>query len=178
MLKGHINIDFLTDEMLHETHFVEKTHIGFNWRELGISEPPEPQESAIVYQSFGDQCPEWAHRIKDMFADKVLYPQVTINLVKPGNFIPPHKDKFIRLKEFAKQKGLSTVDIVPQRINIFLQDHKLGHFFEMQNNVLLNYSKGDFTIIPQNTIHSVVNIGNENRYTLQVTGFVKQGTFA
>lgn len=41
----------------------------------------------------------------------------------------------------------------------------------------MNYKKGDYTIIRLNKIHSVINIGNENRYTLQVSGFADKGIF-
>ncbi len=47
----------------------------------------------------------------------------------------------------------------------------------MENNVCMNYTKGDFAVIKQGKIHSVINIGNENRYTLQVSGFADKDTF-
>jgi hypothetical protein len=174
MIKGHINIDFVTNDMLHDVHFGEPTlvqHANGLWEDLGVSEPLYPSGAAIVYQLFGDACPTWAHQIKSLFDEKILYSTVTINLLKPGNFIPPHKDMFYRLMQFAKDNKIDMQNKEPIRINVFLQDRKLGHFFEMENNFCSNYKKGDFTIIKQGKVHSVINIGNENRYTLQVSGF-------
>lgn len=171
MIKGHIDIDFVTDDMLHNIEFKEKNHLRLNWGELGIKEPDEIQQSAIVYQSFENDCPEWAFRIKEMFADMLECRMVTLNLIKPGYFIPPHRDAFFKLRQYAKDNNIDTTNKEPVRINLFLQDHKIGHFFEMENEVCMNYKKGDFALIKLGKIHSVINIGNENRYTLQVSGF-------
>ena len=177
MIKGHIDINFLTDDMLHEALFKETHHIEFTWQEIGLSKPKEKQESAIVHQSFGSDCPEWAHRIKDMFSNKIEHSMVTINLIKPGFFIPPHKDVFLKLHSYAKENNIDLTNKEAVRINLFLQDHKIGHFFEMENEVCMNYKKGDYAIIRLGKIHSVINIGNENRYTLQVSGFADKDTF-
>ena len=177
MIKGHINIDFVTDEMLEQAVFKEQNHIIFTWRELGILEPAEVQQCAIVHQSFGDDCPQWAHQVKDLFGSTIHHKMVTINLVKPGHFIPPHRDEFLKLHKYAQERNLNLTNMEPVRINVFLQDHKLGHFFEMENQVCMDYKKGDFAIIRMNKRHSVINIGNENRYTLQVSGFAEKGMF-
>ena len=180
MIKGYANIDFVTDDMLLRTKFEETTEVGHAnglWEELLVSPPLYPIGSATIYQSFGNKCPKWAQKIKTMFDDKIKYSTITINLVKPGNFIPSHKDKFYRLLEFAKNNNLDLTNKEPIRINLFLQDHKIGHFFEMDNKVCMNYKKGDYVIIKPNKVHSVINIGNENRYTLQVSGFADKDTF-
>lgn len=177
LIKGHINIDFLTDEMLDETIFKETHHIEFTWEELGLPKPKVKQESAIVHQSFGSDCPDWAHEIKNMFANTIEHSMVTINLIEPGFFIPPHRDAFLKLREFARVNNIDITDKEPVRINLFLQDHKIGHYFEMDDKVCFNYKKGDYAIIKLGKIHSVINIGNENRYTLQVSGFANKGTY-
>lgn len=177
MIKGHVDIDFVTDEVLANTVFKETHHISFTWQEMGIAAPQEKQDCAIVHQSFDKDCPEWAHRIKDLFSDKIVHRMVTINLIKPGFFIPPHKDAFLKLNKYAEDNEIDITNKEPVRVNLFLQDHKLGHFFEMENQVCMNYKKGDFAVIKAGRIHSVINIGNENRYTLQVSGFADKDTF-
>jgi len=102
---------------------------------------------------------------------------VTINLIEPGFFIPPHRDAFLKLREFARVNNIDITDKEPVRINLFLQDHKIGHYFEMDNTICFNYKKGDYAIIKLGKIHSVINIGNENRYTLQVSGFANKGIY-
>ncbi|PSI00451.1 hypothetical protein C7K08_13065 [Synechococcus lacustris str. Tous] len=180
MIKGHVNIDFITDDMLEELVFTEKTETreaGGYWNTLGISTPNFPVDADIVYQTFGDSCPSWVNNVKYLFDNWLKYSMVTINKLTPGCFIPPHKDKFHRLFEFAKNNNIDLTNKEPIRINLFLQDHKIGHFFEMENEVCMNYKKGDYAIIRLDKIHSVINIGNENRYTLQVSGFADKDTF-
>ena len=177
MIKGHLDLSFITDGMLDSTEFKERNPIGFTWKELDMPEPSEPITNAVVHQSFELDCPDWAHQVKAMFSDKLTAAQVTINLVKPGQFIPPHRDAFIKLHRQAKLSNTLVDNLVPIRVNVFLQDHKLGHFFEMDGEVCMNYKKGDFAIIHQGAIHSVINIGNTNRYTLQVSGFADRNTF-
>lgn len=180
MIKGHVNIDFITDDMLAETVFTEITevsHANGLWEELNLAPPVYPIDSPTINQSFADDCPAWAQEVKKLFDNKIQYSMLTMNLVKPGTFIPPHKDKFHRLFEFAKNNNIDLTNKEPVRINLFLQDHKIGHFFEMENEVCMNYKKGDYAIIRLDKIHSVINIGNENRYTLQVSGFADKDTF-
>ena len=178
MYKGHVDIDFVNNEMLCNVKFKEHNHVkwaGGLWDDLGVPVPDFPYDSPWVYQSFEDDCPLWAHDIKRMFNDVLSYSTVTINLLKPGNFIPPHRDQFYKLLKIAHHTEIK--DLEPIRINIFLQDAQLGHFFEMEGETWMNYKKGDYTIIRRGVLHSVVNIGNENRYTLQVSGFADKGIF-
>ena len=37
------------------------------------------------------------------------------------------------------------------RINLFLQDRLMGHYFEMENEAWIDYKKGDYTITKKNT---------------------------
>lgn len=177
MYKGHIDIDFISNEMLAKIKFAEHNHVkwcGGLWDELGVPVPDFPYDGPWVYQSFEDDCPLWAHNVKQKFNDVLLYPTVAINLLKPGNYIPPHKDLFYKLLQSAPAE---ITDMEPVRVNIFLQDAQLGHFFEMNGETWLNYKKGDYTVIHKGVLHSVVNIGHYPRYTMQISGFAKKGLF-
>ena len=170
MIRGNVDLSFLTDSMLESTVFVEKNHVDHAnglWKELGITAPNFPVNSAVVHQSFNDQCPSWAHTIKDMFP-WLQYRLVTINKLEPGSLIPPHRDMFYRLRELTD--GVDVSGMVLVRVNVLLQDKKYGHFLDIDNVALSDYRKGDYVYIQQGVIHSVVNAGFENRYTLQVTG--------
>ena len=174
---GFINIDFVTNEMLYTLKFTEHNHVNYSggyWDEIGTPVPDYPFDGPWVYQMFNNDCPNWAHDIKNMFSDKLIYSMVAINLLKPGRFIPPHRDKFVRLLADAKKNDLNTENLVPVRINIFLQNHIPGHFFEMNNSVFTNYQKGNYSIIHKNVIHSVANISQYNRYAMQITGFARE----
>ncbi len=177
MFKGHVDIDFVNTELLAKIKFAEHNHVpwcGGMWDELGVPVPDFPYEGPWVYQTFENDCPLWAHNIKRMFDDLILSPTVTINLLKPGRYIPPHKDLFYRL---LKDAPANVGDRIPVRVNIFLQDAQLGHIFEMDGETWMGYKKGDYTVIHKGVVHSVVNIGYQPRYTMQISGFAKQDTF-
>ena len=177
MYKNHINLDFVTDEMLSSIKFTEHNHVALGggiWDALGVAMPNFPYESPWVHQSFEENCPQWAHDIKNLFKDDLMLPTVTLNLVEPGRFIPPHRDLFYRLLQHSPKNIL---DKEPVRINIFLQDWQIGHIFEMEGETWMNYKKGDFTIIRKGVLHSVINIGYAPRYTMQISGFAEKGRF-
>lgn len=171
MIKGHLDLSFITDELLDATVFTESnevSHANGLWQELNIPMPPNYKfGAATVHQCFDTDCPRWAHTIKDMFP-WLQHKLVTINKLEPGSFIPPHRDMFYRLREVTTDTDVGNK--VPVRINVLLQDKKYGHFIDIDNVALSDYRKGDYVYIYQKVIHSVVNVGFENRYTLQVTG--------
>ena len=177
MYKGHIDIDFVSTEMLAKVKFTEHNHVpwgGGLWDEIGVPVPDFPYDGPWVHQSFENDCPLWAHDIKHMFDDKMISSTVTINLIKPGRYIPPHKDLFHRL---LKNSPALAKDLEPVRINIFLQDVQIGHVFEMAGETWMDYKKGNYTVIHRGILHSVVNIGYQPRYTLQISGFAHKDSF-
>lgn len=175
MIRGNIDLSFLTDDMLDSTVFAEENHVEHAngiWTELGVAKPNYPKGSAIVYQSFNELCPAWAHEIKSMFDSVLQYSTVTVNKVMPGNFIPPHRDGFFKLKESIKTVD-NVDDLMIVRINILLQDKKIGHILELDGEVLNNYRKGDYVYIFPGKLHLVANVGFEPRYTCQVSGLAR-----
>lgn len=171
MIKGNLNIDFVTEEILAQTKFATSNDVGHAnglWEHQNITKPSYPSGSAMVHQSFQEQCPEWAHKVKNLF-HWVQYSQVTINRIDPGCFIPPHTDTMYKFYKFLKDNDIQYKD-TPIRYTLFLTDHKLGHFININGQTLDTYSKGDYTIILPHQVHMVANIGAEPRYTLQVTG--------
>lgn len=175
MIEGNYNIDFVTDDMLDKTVFPERSETSLannHWEKLNTTVPNFPKDSAIVYQAFGDQAPEWAHKIKEMF-DWLEHKQVTINKLLPGNFIPPHTDEMFKLKQSLLDKNIDINNVELIRVTMFLTDHKLGHWINIDNQSLDNYNKGDYSFIRPGVLHTVANLGYQDRYTLQVTGTVK-----
>ena len=170
MIRGNLDLSFINDELLDATVFTESnevSHANGLWQELNIPIPSNYKVgAATVHQCFDTDCPAWAHDIKNMFP-WLQHRLVTVNKLEPGSFIPPHRDMFYRLREMTA--NLAT-DLIPVRINVLLQDKKYGHFIDIDNIALSDYQKGDYVYIYQGIIHSVVNIGFENRYTLQITG--------
>jgi hypothetical protein len=57
------------------------------------------------------------------------------------------------------------------RVLIFLEDWKSGHYFEVDGQPFFNYKAGTFVAWYGNTKHMAANIGQDMRYTLQLTGW-------
>ena len=176
MIKGHINLDWLDERELYITKFIEETNTIWSsgyWKDSNLPVPDYPLDACTILQTYDDFAPTWAHKVKEMFPF-IEHSLVTVNCVKPGHMIPPHRDKFYRLLDLAKLNKWDIQGKTPIRVNVFLQDKIMGHFLEIGEQSFPEYKKGDYTYIYKDVIHCVTNVSNTNRYTLQVTGFAKQ----
>lgn len=92
-------------------------------------------------------------------------------LQEPGCVIPLHRDTFYQIvKNYPERKELKV------RANIYLEDYKLGQFIQYQDgdsySTSTNWLQGDGYIWDSSVLHLSANAGMENKYTLQVSGFL------
>ena len=85
----------------------------------------------------------------------------------PGMFFPEHTDTHYKFK----QKHRVTGGIV--RWCIFLQDWQPGHYFDINQQPIVNWKKGDYVEIKEGDLHRGSNSGNVPKYTAQITGLLK-----
>lgn len=84
----------------------------------------------------------------------------------PGTVLPEHGDTYRRFCEIY-----SIIDIKRIiRYVVFLEDWNSGHYFEIDNQPVVFWSKGDAISWRGSTPHLAANIGKAARYTLQITG--------
>jgi hypothetical protein len=88
--------------------------------------------------------------------------------MSPGNIIPYHSDSY---KRYIKYHNIKNVNKIV-RVVVFLEDWQRGHIFEVDGTPLYNYKSGDYVLWNYNTPHLAANLGNTNRYTLQLTGII------
>ncbi len=87
---------------------------------------------------------------------------------QPGQCLPWHNDHFYQIV-----KNNPTVDksrIV--RANIFLEDWKIGHILQIEQNVISHWKKGNGYMWSAGVYHLSGNLGLEDKYTLQVSGLL------
>jgi hypothetical protein len=176
VIKGHVDIGFVTESMLNAIEFDEVNDVPHGnglWEELGIEQPNYIPGSTDVHQVFDKTCPVWVNKIKAMF-DWVDHGTVTLNKLEPGRFIAPHADTLYRLKCYIKENQIDITDSEIVRINIFLQDKHYGHFLDIENEAVSTYQKGDYVLLYPGALHTVGNLGYTNRYTMQITGIIKR----
>jgi len=88
-------------------------------------------------------------------------------LQPPGCVIPIHRDTFFQInKRYPDRKELKV------RANIYLEDWKMGHFLQYDDVVISNWQAGTGFMWDSNVLHIGANAGMEDKYTLQVSGFM------
>ncbi len=86
--------------------------------------------------------------------------------LSPGCIVPLHIDHFINYMKYYKIKDRSKI----VRTLIFLEEWKLGHYFEADGKLFTNWKAMDYVTWSHDTPHLGGNLGKQNRYTLQITG--------
>jgi hypothetical protein len=110
--------------------------------------------------------PEWIFNIGSNFPE-LKNKTYTIYKMTTCEIMPTHIDHFEtygRLFSVEKSKVF--------RVIVFLKDWSPGHYFEISNQGIVNWKKGDWIMWSNEEPHAASNIGLESRYTLQITGHV------
>jgi hypothetical protein len=100
---------------------------------------------------------------------------ITVSTIRqpPGSVIPWHRDTFYQIR----QRWPDRTDL-RVRANIYLQDYRMGHFIQYQQHDDLvtdvNWCQGDGWIWDDTVLHLGANVGFQDKYTLQVSGFLRQ----
>ena len=98
----------------------------------------------------------------------VIY--VTTMKQSPGNVMTCHRDPFDLLFDQFPNRTEPKV-----RAYIFLEDYKLGHIVQYVLNdkveTSLHWKAGDGLIWDSDVPHLTANVGLQDKYTMQVTGF-------
>jgi hypothetical protein len=87
----------------------------------------------------------------------------------PGCMIPLHRDTFYQInKRYPNRTELKV------RANIYLEDWKLGQFLQYDDEINVKWRAGDGIMWDSSHLHLSANAGMQNKYTLQVSGFLLQ----
>jgi hypothetical protein len=89
--------------------------------------------------------------------------------MKTGTVMPVHSDVYKRYIELFNLQGKETRI---RRALVLLEDWQSGHYLEVANKPYVNWKAGDTVEWSYDEPHSAANIGLEDRYTLQITGWV------
>lgn len=86
----------------------------------------------------------------------------------PGNIVPLHRDTFYQINQRYPARTE-----VKARANIYLEDWKLGHFIQYCDNISTHWQAGQGFLWDSTILHLSANAGMENKYTMQISGFLK-----
>jgi len=89
----------------------------------------------------------------------------------PGAVVPYHRDTFFQISQRYPDRPGTKV-----RANIYLEDYKLGHFLQYTSNDEhhsdVDWRQGDGWLWDSSILHLSCNAGMQDKYTLQVSGFL------
>jgi hypothetical protein len=99
---------------------------------------------------------------------------VTISTIKqpPGCVVPYHRDTFFQINQRYPDRKEKKV-----RANIYLENYKLGHFIQytLDNDfhTSTKWKAGQGFLWDSEVLHLSANAGLEDKYTMQISGFLK-----
>jgi hypothetical protein len=150
----------------HKEFFTPDNPDLTRWREVGYNQ--DIANFSGLMCPHGNPHPEWIKDILEWVKNEIGLKDIGVcfyNMIT-GTILPLHSDHY----SVYKTKFNCKLDQI-NRILIFLEDWKSGHYFEIENTPIMNYKAGTFIQWKGDAKHMAANIGEEPRYTLQLTGW-------
>ena len=152
--KLNYKLDFHKDRVLIEK-YIESGH---------------SRNHIVLYNYFEpNPMPESINYIKNNF-DFLSNISVAINLFKPGQYLPYHRDLYEKFKSFHDIDRSSQII----RCIVMLEDWKPGQIMEIEKEVYSNWKAGDIFKWEDSEFHSFYNLSMHDRFAVQVTGISKE----
>jgi hypothetical protein len=107
--------------------------------------------------------------LKKVLGEKLNIEVVSISSIMqdPGCIIPVHRDMFHQIViKYPHDTRLKV------RANIFLEDWKMGHFLQYHDKIVDPWKAGEGFMWDSEVLHLSANAGLQNKYTMQVSGFL------
>ena len=85
-----------------------------------------------------------------------------------GTVMPVHQDRYVRYIDKFRLHGQ---EYRIKRALVLLEDWKSGHYLELMGSPVVDWKAGQVYEWTYDTPHMAANLGLDNRYTLQITGW-------
>lgn len=138
-----------------------------HWRSLGYT---QTRFTGDMYDMRNSE-PDWITPFRKHFPWK--YFSWSVYRMGPGTVLPNHADTYAR---FRKIHNIENVDSIFRAV-IFLEDWQSGHYFEINQDPVVEWCTGETIIWRNDTLHLAANMGMTDRYTLQITGVPDENIF-
>lgn len=124
----------------------------------------------------GEMCdmrhklPSWNHKFIEYY-QSIGWHDIGVSYYRmtTGTVMPVHSDRYVRYIDLFNLKGQ---EHRIRRALVLLEDWKSGHYLEAMGEPVVNWRAGQVVEWTYDTPHMAANIGLEDRYTLQITGWV------
>jgi hypothetical protein len=125
----------------------------------------------------GDMCdmrspqPTWNQRFLEIFTGQGWHDVGTSYYrMNTGTVLPTHKDLY---KKYVSLFELQGKEHSIRRAIVFLEDWKPGHYAEYEDTPFVGWRAGAVVEWTYDVPHMAANLGTIPRYTLQITGHVR-----
>lgn len=131
------------------------------WKSLGFT---QTVFTGDMYD-MRNPAPEWYDGFEAYFKD---WQNIgwSFYRMSPGVILPKHSDLYTRYKQIHNLPDSKNI----WRAVVFLEDWQSGHYLEIDGTGITDWSAGDYVAWNDDVLHLAANIGETNRYTLQLTG--------
>lgn len=89
-----------------------------------------------------------------------------LHKMRPGLVLPFHSDLYSKYSKYYNVPDINNI----VRVIIFVEDWLPGHILQFVDYNVPVWKSGEFVIWSGSTKHLAANLGNHDRYTLQITG--------
>jgi hypothetical protein len=153
--------DYLTVPYTRRDHDHGQTNLGFSTAKANYDLYKENVSVHVPVDGY--ELPKLFWDICDNFDLKEM--AVSLSMYTPGMLLPWHTDDF---PTYARNKKVQDKEKIV-RIIVFLHDQKPGHQLWIEDKCYFGDS-GFYVAWTGTTKHMAANIGEEDRYVLQITG--------
>lgn len=130
------------------------------WRDLGYTQAKFTGE---MYDMRNLE-PAWIDPFRTLFDWQHF--SWSVYRMLPGTVLPNHSDTYDRFRKIYNIADIETI----WRAVVFLEDWDSGHYFEIDQRPITDWSAGEYVIWRGTTQHIDANMGRTPRYTLEITG--------
>ena len=132
-----------------------------NWVKIG-----HQPRTGYLFDMQNPNQPDTTQKLVD-WAAHLEHVGVSYYKMTPGDNLPYHRDIY---KKYINIFNLWTRNSRIWRYIFFVEDWKPGHIFEIDGTLFPNWKAGDWVAWRYDVPHMAANLGNEDRYTIQLTG--------
>jgi hypothetical protein len=137
------------------------------WKELGYT---QTRFTGDMYDMRNSE-PTWIDPFRQYFPWQHF--SWSVYRMGPGTTLPNHSDTYDKFREIYNVHDTNKIF----RAIVFLENWQSGHYFEINEDPVVEWAAGETVIWQYDTRHLAANIGSTDRYTLQITGIVNEDIF-
>jgi hypothetical protein len=176
----------IPDKFKYQHCWIHNTWWGSAHRDLAYTnEPFNDPESLAKWQDLGytqtrftgdmydmrNSEPEWMEPFRAVFPWRHF--AWSVYRMAPGTTLPNHSDTYARFREIYDIADPDTIF----RAVVFLEPWQSGHYFEINEDPVVEWAAGETMIWRNDVPHLAANMGMTDRYTLQITGVPDEDIF-